>query len=109
MGTVNVSFVSSLFDCFIYGLSYYCMQQHPIIVVCRPHTAVKGGRGGSLREVPSKKGNKGGWEEFGGDPGRLVAEYTARLLSALVSMSRARSYVLGEVREREEGGGGGVG
>lgn len=30
-----------------------------------------------------------------------MAEYTARLLSALVSMSKARSYVLGEVRARE--------
>ncbi|CAM9617614.1 unnamed protein product [Ectocarpus sp. 4 AP-2014] len=36
------------------------------------------------------------WEEFGGDPGRLVADYTVRLLSALVSMSKARSYMLGE-------------
>ncbi|CAM9398268.1 unnamed protein product [Ectocarpus sp. 8 AP-2014] len=36
------------------------------------------------------------WEEFGGDPGRLVTDYTVRLLSALVSMSKARSYMLGE-------------
>ncbi|CAB1111974.1 unnamed protein product [Ectocarpus sp. CCAP 1310/34] len=41
------------------------------------------------------------WEEFGGDPGRLVADYTVRLLSALVSMSKARSYMLGEVRNEE--------
>lgn len=41
----------------------------------------------------------GGWQEFGGNPGRLVAEHTARLLSVLVSMSKARSYVLGEVRK----------
>ncbi|CAM9726556.1 unnamed protein product, partial [Pylaiella littoralis] len=54
------------------------------------------GGGGNRREASSTKGDKAGWEEFGGDPGRLVAEYTARLLSALVSMSKARSYVLGE-------------
>ncbi|CAN0247848.1 unnamed protein product [Ectocarpus fasciculatus] len=36
------------------------------------------------------------WEEFGGDPGRLVSDYTVRLLRALVSMSKARSYILGE-------------
>lgn len=41
------------------------------------------------------------WEEFGGDPERLVADYTVRLLSALVSMSKARSYILGEVRNEE--------
>eukprot|EP00903_Cladosiphon_okamuranus_P007954 g7678.t1 len=40
--------------------------------------------------------HRGGWEEFGGDPGRLVAAYAARLLGVLVSMSKARSYVLGE-------------
>ncbi|CAM9846661.1 unnamed protein product [Scytosiphon promiscuus] len=42
------------------------------------------------------KGDAGMWKQYGGSPGRLVAEYTARLLSVLVSMNKARSYVLGQ-------------
>lgn len=58
-----------------------------------------GGSGGDGTDVEKEgAGEHGGWEEFGGDPGRLVAEYAARLLSVLVSLSKARSYVLGEVR-----------
>lgn len=59
-----------------------------------------GGSGGdgSVEEERTGGGEHGGWEEFGGDPGRLVADYAARLLSVLVSLSKARSYVLGEVR-----------
>lgn len=34
----------------------------------------------------------------GVDPGQLVAEYAVRLVSALTTMARARSYILGEVR-----------
>lgn len=56
------------------------------------------GWGGDGVAVDAGTGEHGGWEEFGGDPGRLVAEYAAKLLSVLVSMSKARSYVLGEVR-----------
>ncbi|CAM9442039.1 unnamed protein product, partial [Hapterophycus canaliculatus] len=36
------------------------------------------------------------WEQCGDSPGRLVADYTARLLGALVSMNKARSYILGQ-------------
>lgn len=59
---------------------------------------------GQAREAKHKRVGEGGvhggggWEEFGGEPGRLVAEEAVRLLSVLVSMSKARSYVLGEVR-----------
>ncbi|CAM9550667.1 unnamed protein product, partial [Sphacelaria rigidula] len=35
-------------------------------------------------------------KEYGGEPARLVAEYAMRLLNALVSMSKARAYVLGQ-------------
>ncbi|CAM9136319.1 unnamed protein product [Ectocarpus sp. 12 AP-2014] len=54
---------------------------------------------GGQRVSSGTKGENPRWEEFGGDPGRLVADYTVRLLSALVSMSKARSYMLGERRE----------
>ncbi|CBJ48689.1 conserved unknown protein [Ectocarpus siliculosus] len=51
---------------------------------------------GAKRVSSGTKEENPRWEEFGGDPGRLVADYTVRLLSALVSMSKARSYMLGE-------------
>lgn len=40
------------------------------------------------------------WQrEHGAEPARLVAEYATRLLNAIVSMSKARTYVLGQVRK----------
>lgn len=57
-----------------------------------------------VSRVPSRKGGdlsearlKSGWEEFDGKPGRLVAEYAVRLVGVLASMSKARSYILGQV------------
>lgn len=38
------------------------------------------------------------WQDYDQQPGRLVAEYAIRLLHAIVSMSKARSYVLGQAR-----------
>lgn len=67
----------------------------------QPHAAERqqpGGWGDDGVVGQEGPGEHGGWVEFGGDPGRLVAEYAARLLGVLVSMSKARSYVLGEVR-----------
>eukprot|EP00904_Undaria_pinnatifida_P000807 jgi/Undpi1/10727/HiC_scaffold_29.g13175.m1 len=45
---------------------------------------------------PSEARLKSGWEEFDGKPGRLVAEYAVRLVGVLASMSKTRSYILGQ-------------
>lgn len=69
-------------------------QQHPCLnnsgyILLFTADIPDGKRANSLAEK--------GWEDFDGEPGRLVAEYAVRLLDALATMSKARSYILGEV------------
>lgn len=45
----------------------------------------------------SEASKNGAREGFDDEPGRLVAEYGVRLLSVLTTMSKARSYFLGQV------------